>query len=563
MGDVVGERGAGGRRRGSGRGRGGDRGAEGASGEKEHEQSADVGEAAAEGKKRTSARVKKEDGSKGEGDKGLEKNADAEFAMSSSKQKNNTTTGRTKVKKEEEGPDYLSDVSDEAEWGDETSKKLNIENINGVIVISDGEDDNNRSEKAKGKQPQKPPKPASWQLRPVRLTREAHVERQVGVNTDASSAASAELRKRARERQEATGSLFIPESDVVAEVVSKTRAKGRRKARDVEFVRDERRWKGVYQDEDDEDDVLIKEEPNDDADVVAVEDQEIADAMDVDEEQATSGAKVPTTVDGVPMHEAGDAPTMAARAIAPRRDSSSQPAVRRPKILGYRNIDNIDFADDYSEDDDFAELIKIWKDVQAEHAGTAASNTSLTASATHSTQSSDLKGNPERIERTYLMQLPPILPSLRDSSKPAQKLKSEDKSKTPKKTPEANPFATPIKPDPDSITEPSDTQVPGAIPNAYTVTSLHPPSGHSGTLTFYDSGKISAEWGGMELDVKRMAQAGFAQEVLVHDYDVVHAKVEDESRWEEVVRCGQEAWAMGRIEGGFVGGVEWGSLLGG
>ena len=198
----------------------------------------------------TNARIKKESAVK------VERNRDA---TALSRQRN-----RPKVKSEDGG--FLSsDDEIEAREG----ARVNIEHID---LVSDEEDEKEPSrglEGDKSNQDQKI-KPPGGVHKPVRIGRKEHVDRAVGVNTEASSITSAELRRRAKERGDAEGSLFLPQDDEV-EPLRPGRPKKIR-PKDLEFVRDERRWKGVYHsDEDDEDVIQIKEEPQDAEDTMAID----------------------------------------------------------------------------------------------------------------------------------------------------------------------------------------------------------------------------------------------------------------------------------------------------
>ncbi|KAI9840319.1 MAG: hypothetical protein M1837_001766 [Sclerophora amabilis] len=102
-------------------------------------------------------------------------------------------------------------------------------------------------------------------LKPVRLDRREHVERSVGVNTDATTSTSANLRKRAKEKGD-SDSLFIPQE---VDLEGLTR-RGLHRSRDVEFLRKERRWKGVYENEDET--VEVKTEPSGESDQVVLHD---------------------------------------------------------------------------------------------------------------------------------------------------------------------------------------------------------------------------------------------------------------------------------------------------
>ncbi|KAI4129525.1 MAG: hypothetical protein LQ347_003740, partial [Umbilicaria vellea] len=137
-------------------------------------------------------------------------------------------------------------VSSESEPDAAAGPRVNIEHINLVSAEeSDGELETN-----KGKERAKSVSAPRWAMKPVRLDRHEHHERPVGVSTEASSKTSAELRKKAREKDEAEGSLFMEVEEEEPVTVKKEKNKGSTKSKDVEFVRNERKWKGVYQDSD-------------------------------------------------------------------------------------------------------------------------------------------------------------------------------------------------------------------------------------------------------------------------------------------------------------------------
>ncbi|KAG8530259.1 uncharacterized protein KY384_004760 [Bacidia gigantensis] len=486
-------------------------------------------------KKPTRAGVKKEDVTK----INAEKEVDEDTVVDSSKRKRKAAATKTKVKQEDQG---LDDAADDTHWDEDIGPKYDIAHIS---LISDDEyedDGHTQPEFAKGKQKETTPGGHSWQLRPVRLERQEHVGRQIGINTEASSLTSAQLRKRAKEREDAAGSLFLdPEA-------GSEQAKTKRKPKDVEFVRKERKWKGVYEDEDDMDEVRVKTEQADEEDLMLVDDA--PDTLEVDQLRATHGAQRPSAK-GVK----GDSATTRPDEL----EFSAQPITRRRKICGYRDPKSIHNTAAMEDDADFAEMIRIWKDICSDPDMMDAESTNSTAHTEKRPDLSGLKGDHTREGKVYLVQLPPILPSLRNATKPAPQVKTEpQKSKSKSSTSDPT-----IKPDPGTpfgkLDQPSKTT---EISNAYNVTNFTPESGCPGTLTFYESGKIRAEWGGLDLEIAKMQTAGFAQEVLLHDYSAVNTKMENQDGWEEVVRVGTEAWAVGPVEGGMVGGLDWETLLG-
>ena len=521
--------------------------------------------------KDSTTRVKSEPAVKPEGDRDTNENA----MTGSSRRRKQATAAGSKMTKEEESLPYLSD---EMEWDDDPAPRVNIEHIN---LVSDEEDDEpaNRSEIAKGKQRENTPRMPAWQLRPVRLQRLAHVERRVGVNTDASSLTSAQLRRRAKERQNADGPLFLPEDDATDVVLGNAGGRGRGKGRDVEFVRGRKKWKGVWQG-DEEDDIKVKEEPIEGG-AIAFEDdakqegRRDSDAMSVDEEQAAAGAKARATIEGGTLPDADDNEFQSKNLEGAGHEGLREPIQRRTKIRGYRDMKSIVLADDKEpeghEDTDFAEIIELWqrfRDDDADDNSYLAAEPNLkTAHDAHSHKYPEHKSNASRERRAYLMQLPPILPSLRDATKAMPKIKTEAKrrSKTPIPESSTNPFSSHIKPEQDIKEDPDSLSKETTFPNAYTATTLNPSPGYVGTLTMYDSGRIVADWGGTILEVHEEShRAGLAQELLLMDYESTMTKIEDQDKWDNIVKVGgdsKEACAAGSIEGSFVGMPDWDSLL--
>ena len=165
-------------------------------------------------------------------------------------------TSKKKIKKEP-GITYGTSSSD-SEYDGKKGRRINIEEID---LVSSDEDEGDEDDDSKRKERANLLK--VWNPKPVRFHREEHVERAVGVNTDPTTLTSAELRRRAKERQDAQGSMFLGSGDEA--IVPTTKTKGRGKTKDVEFIENKRKWKGVYQDDDDaEGSVRVKTEPQDD-----------------------------------------------------------------------------------------------------------------------------------------------------------------------------------------------------------------------------------------------------------------------------------------------------------
>ena len=510
-----------------------------------------------EPRRRSSARVKKEGKAKA-GAEGAEVDQDGDTVMgaTASRRRGGKSSGKTKTKiKNEDEKLYDYGFNDDEEDID-GARRIPIAEIS---LISDDEDgDMDISENARGKQRAHTPRPGAWQLFPVYPERHEHVERERAVNTDASSWTAAELRRKAKEKQEATGSLFLPDEEAAQVVHSTTQTASKRRQKDVEVIRDDRVWKGVYEDEDVGPSVVIKPEPEEDPMLVDVVESTQQQPREKPNKKPLSRSPRPSTVDSR-RQVSRESPSSQLILEDHEEHASNQQPAKRLRKRGYQNVTPEMFPHSIEEDEDFAEVIRIWKGFRGLDQDADPSlqdDVSLSATLDHHPAEAftDLKGDPTRHGNSYLIQLPPILPSLRDINTPAPKPKTEQKAKTPP----SNPFHPSIKPDPDA----SDLHKDSRVSNSYSVTSMNPPAGYTGTFTVYTNGTMEADWGGLKLDVQQSQQVGFAQEVLLHDYEATTTKVEDEEKWEEVISCGTDAWAVGKIEGGFVAGPGWDSLLG-
>ena len=499
----------------------------------------------------STSRVKKESTVKPEKDK------DGDVVMGSSTSKSK----RTKVKKEEQGPGY---VSSDDELDSEEGERVNIEDISTInLVSSEDEDEEQQSRALKGKGRETTPRVPNSNLMPVRIQRQEHRERAVGVNTEASSLTPAELRHRAKARADAEESLFLPQQDE-ANTSSVTRPKIKRKPRDVEFVRDERKWKGVYQEEDDKEGIVkIKTEPKDEEDVVMTD-----KPMDGEEVEPISLEDInfagASTQQGVKDRGHTLEPQVSHESLGESVEADmSQTGGRVPKIKGYHGLRPVYLEEEEEEDDilaEIAEMLLSKSDVSAEP-----SNPELASSMKSPKEDSDSDMNNEDTyfqkggrEAVYLFQLPPVVPALRDISKAIPK--SEDKKKSKAVSPDLsrssapnNPFAAQIKDEGSIKADPDELPHETAVSHAYTSDSFHSSGGRGGVVSVHAKGAMFATWGGMSLEItKENTGAMLAQELMMTEFESVVTKVEDESRWEEKINVGTRGWAMGQIRPGHV-----------
>ena len=503
----------------------------------------------------TGSQVKKEPAVKPEKDK------DGDVIMSSSISKPNRAT----LKKEYQGPNYCSS---EGELDSDEGERVNIEDINAINLVSSEDEDEEPfqpSRVSKGKRREATPRVASSNLMPVRIQRQEHVERAVGVNTDASSLTSAELRRRAKSRAEVRGSLFLPEEDE-ADVLLAAKPKVKSKPKDVQFVRNERKWKGVYQDDDDREDIVrIKDEPKDDGDVVMTDkpvgEEEEAEAIPLDSIDLANEFMQHSANDSAGSRKAS--PNIPKK--PPEEGLLPQPVERLRRIKGYRGLRQVEISEEEEEDDIFAEIAKIVS---------TKSDLLLNISGPELASSIEfLNDDPDEAldmdredtyfqkdgkEEVYLFQLPPIVPSLRDISKAVIKHEDKKKSKAisaeaPKSSASNNPFAAQVKDETNIKADPDELPNEAPIANAYTSDSFHPIGGRGGVLSIHAKGSMIATWGGMSFEIsKEGTGAKLAQELVVTEFERAVTKVEDESRWEEKVDVGKLAWAMGQTHPGHV-----------
>ncbi len=525
--------------------------------------------------------MKKEPTVKGEKDK------DGDVVMGSSMAKSEPK--RTKIKREDQAPTYVS--SDE-EFDSDGMERMDIERINLVTDDEDSEDESSPvSEIAKGKKRERPSQPRLDPLRPVRIQRQEHVERAVGVDTDASSLTSAELRRRAKERNDRGGSLFLPEEDD-AEILHTQKVKSRRKPKDVEFVRNERKWKGVYQDEDDKDRIVkIKDEPKDEGDIMLIDkplQHEGPERTAVDEEEAIplSGAiqnTLPDISGSVPQHTQNINET--AREIADIENTFQtlrQPDEERANAGHFHDTDlpltreETDGAKaDLSAETD--EIDAILAEIESK---ASTSRPAPEGKRDNANDAVDLSHEAEAFcpivdGANYTFQLPPLLPSLRDASKkpaPPERVQPPKAKPTapvhelPKPSASINPFTIPIKEEQDIKPEPDALGPVPSIPHTYISGGIYHPVGHVGRFCIHIGGKLSASWGGMDMEVARSGEGKVdtLQELVMTEYESEVVKKEEEGTggsWEEKVRVGEKGWGLGMTRPGFVAVPTWGSLL--
>ena len=437
-------------------------------------------------------------------------------------------------------------ISSDAEVDELEGHRINIEHIN-LISDEDSEDD---PDTGKGKERQKSARPAGWNLKPIRLDRHEHVERHVGVNTDASLLTSAQLRQKANERSEAEGALFLSQ-DEDGDMVKPKPKKVKSKGRDVEFVRDERRWKGVYQDEEDMHELTkVKEEPLDD-DVIAV---------DVATDTATNSKGSLTAQQDSPPN------TILQNFSGGPEDNkeSHSPQIKRRRRSAFRTTKPV-----LQTEEDRQEWERYEDNITAlgEELGDSDTVTATALEPTNLDEDVNMNMNGEekkdrRRGLVYLFQLPPIVPYLVDAANPAgddEMLGQEGTSvvaskDTQKSGPVVKKSGPVIK-----IEDGSHKQADEKIANALMAEDIDEFVGRVGKLTMYESGYVGISWGRLVHDLSRGSEGELLQELVISD--VSRVKREPGSMDEDDGKVVRTGTAMGQMTGGFVVTPSWTSLF--
>lgn len=483
-----------------------------------------------------------------------EKDRDGDIAM-----RDSSARKRPRVKQEDQILQYAtSDEEPDATEG----PRINIEHIN---LISDGDsadDIVDSSGKGKVKNPEMEQKTCGWNLKPVRVDRHEHVERSVGVNTDASLLTSAELRRRAKEKADAEESLFLNGHEE-PEAIKSERVKGRRKPKDVEFVRDERRWKGVYQDEDFSDGPNIKDEPREYEPVLMDKSTKAPQSQEAD------------VANPVPEVDNGE-PSL--RSSLPPQNKHAQ--VKKTKLA--KPV--LQTEEDRQEWDRYENDLSLLRE--------EFSLTGLGSAHAPSTQKIDeneaINIDNENVKHSkdglvYLFQLPPIMPKLLTFAEKEALVKSKEEKGDQGNPPgpsesDLAPKPTKAKPDtsqtfPDIAPDPTPTDI-------FTASDPARPVGKVGKLRLYDTGRVKVDWGGVSMELGRGGNGGQLQELVLTDFERTLVKVEDDGhndraggggisanqeevkeKWEEKIGLGTKAWAVGELAGGFVMTPDWDKIF--
>ncbi|CAO2655193.1 Nn.00g102570.m01.CDS01 [Neocucurbitaria sp. VM-36] len=292
---------------------------------------------------------------------------------------------------------------------------------------------------------------------PVRIGRKEHQERTFGINTEASTEASAKI----LEQAEATGRAVAV---TVSEQVSR---KGKAKVKDVEITGVRKPFKGVWQDAQDPE-VSVKTE-------VLSDDEDMADAEQV----------------GVVEHQPQP---------MEKQEASSPPTERKPQARTRSIAEPV-----LQTDEDRAEWARFQSNlrhIRAELGPEEVPAVDVSGDVNMADAATNAKRTTVRDNNVYLFQIPPLMPEL--LPRYIKKELSEPQNHTAPVT------APAVKSEPKIKLEEGGFSDPSAKPSS----GPRFASGHVGKLRVRQSGRTTLDWGGTSYELTPGNKASFLQEVV-------------------------------------------------
>jgi DNA-directed RNA polymerase III subunit RPC4 len=404
------------------------------------------------------------------------------FGKSARKDGNGHAGSEQQGSKDQEEPEDNEDATQSSDEDEEDQgRRVDVNYIN--LISSEDED---------------PILPNSHLFAPVRINRVEHVNKAMQVNSDGSG-----IQVKKQEDEDEVHLNDIPTSK---------RKATKPRARDVEVLGTERRWRGVYQDDDDI--IMIKDEPT----------EQTSAAITASESKSQKESQSDRR----------------ARIKAKRKKRFS----KEPFVL---------------QTDEDREEWKRWRDdrqIMVDELGGRVGQ--LQAARENDQMDVDLPANyiPDPKENhPFLLHLPPVLADLIDPTKAPTNI-----SKSPSK-PNAQPTNTDsADPIPSSSTATNDhgeevitikDDLEPKKPEVFPPRPSHLPkleSGFVGKLRVYKSGKTELDWGGVNLEMKKGITPQFLQ-------DIVMVRVKQPSEEPGVSQprpLEGEALSFGQVRGKFI-----------
>lgn len=391
-------------------------------------------------------------------------------------------------------------------------------------------------------------------MAPIRVNRVEHREREKPVAADASKSKAAIAESLHGAAAGASGETTATTKERTA---SPELSRRQPRAKEVQVVRTERKWKGAWEDSSD-DDLAIKPEPTDEGSSVTaapLEDTSMALKQSASPESRRK-SKGKAAASATRKHSLPtEAPAM--QTVEERREWERHhldlEIIRQE--LGEISLPSANpaaaaaaAAKDAEGDTNMAES------EQADLEEGADASTSLPTSEGQASTTQQPPPPDRRTDRVYLFQFPPILPSLAPAT-----VKPEPSSPTlSKKTP-----ATAIDVDAAAATttaKPRSKQVPESAGQMHSPF----PAGLVGKLRVHASGRTTLDWGGTSLQVGMGTDVQFLQDAVVAKFndksEVEGAKAKEEEQDEGAY--GGEVMGLGQVRGKFVVTPDWEEIVG-
>lgn len=342
---------------------------------------------------------------------------------------------------------------------------------------------------------------------PIRIPRKEHHERVIGINTEASSAASAKILKQAEKKGDSSS----------LEAIESVTRKGKAKVKDVEITDIRRPYKGMWQDPDSEDGVIrIKDEPVSDDEVITVPESIAIGAGDSTQNEA--------------LKQTGSSP-----------EAEKKPHKGKGRQGGRSSMyDSNPSLQTEEERQEWSRHQFDLSEIRRELGQTAPAPATAAADQDGDTPMEDGEMKPLDIkaDRVYLFQFPPIVPDLW-----ATVVKKEPQD-------EAAPIITAADQTPIKVED-------GESKSASNVSQSSGPtlaSGRAGKLRIHESGRATLNWGGTSLELKMGINPHFLQDTVVTRITPENQRVGpgDEG----------EALGFGQVRGKFVVTPDWYEIVG-
>ncbi len=401
--------------------------------------------------------------------------------------------------------EHEGELSSDPEERSEIPRK----NVDFISLISDDDEENGQRTSSNQMPGSKSPV-----LAPIRITRKDHVEKAAAVNVQPGPSKHTEARRKTEE----SGDDLTQGAEGSAVHNARTT---RSKVRDVEVVRTERKWKGVYVEDDEEGGVSIKKEPRD-------------DLIDLTEVPPTA---TPDTT--APEHQQAEpSPDKGKRTSGAAKSRRKNPGLYDTKPVFQTEEDMQEWHRNELE----LEVLK-GELIQSEPGPPSA------ADAINETGLRENEAADKRADHVYLFQFPPIVPDLSiakshlkiEPGSPSQSRALLPSDQTTAPPPGAN---EPIKVEDDEEHLGSKDHI--CRPNLA--------SGRAGKLRVHESGRVTLSWGGTSLELSMGTNAHFLQ-------DTVLTSITPEAERVSADDAG-EAISFGQIRGKFVITPDWSDIVG-